>query len=88
MELWYHKNSVTNSDLVQIRSQALNSDDFSLLFASPSGFKGDHWAPKGAQRAPKVTSKRAQIRSNCILAPAAVIKGLRGYPPSPNKALK
>ena len=57
MELWDCDNSDKNSDLVQIPSKAVNSDDFSVLFDSPNGFKGDHRAPKGSQRAPKVTSK-------------------------------
>ena len=50
MELRGHINSVQDADLVQIPSKAVNSDDFSVLFDSPSGFKGDHWAPKGPQR--------------------------------------
>ena len=86
MELRDQNNSVKNSDLVQIPSKAGNSNDFSVLFASPNGFKGDHRAPKGSERAPKVTSKSPQFPPNCILAPAAVIKGSRGYPTGPKKA--
>ena len=57
MELRDQTSSFKNSKLVRIPSKAGNSDDFSVLFDSPSGFKGDHWAPKGPQSAPKVTSK-------------------------------
>ena len=88
MEIRDHDNSVRNSDLVQILSKAANTGKFSVLFDSPNEFKGDHWAPKGPQRAPKVTSKWPQILPNCILAPAAVIKDLRGYPPWAKKAPK
>ena len=88
MELRDETNSFKNSDLVQMPSKAGNSDDFSVLFASPNGFKGDHRAPKGSERAPKATSKSHQFPQNCILALATAIKGSKGYPTGPKKALK
>ena len=82
-EAWDHNAAARNSKLVQMLSKTVNSDDSSALFASRSEFKGDHRAPKGPQRAPKVASKWREIPPNCILVPSAVTKDLRGYPHGP-----
>ena len=86
MELCRCNNSARNSDLGQILAKAVNSDDIFVLFASPSEFKGDHWAPKGPQRAPKRDPKMTQIDQKFTRAALGMPKGVRGYPPGASEA--
>ena len=80
MEVRSQNNSVKNSDLVQIPSKAGNSDDFSVLFASPNGFKGDHRAPKGSQKGSKSDLKIIQISSKLHSGPGYCDQGFKGVP--------